>query len=348
MGRFTLTGTGSTTQLPVQNTSLNKIERSKMGSASTLVKCGLLQLLCAVPFLFFKIFGNNVTFNYKESVEIRFRNHAGSHTQSTTIHLDAVAIVLYTITGLLLCYCWISSTKKLRISILMKFSLNISIFFSLFLSSGLFAFALVNIFGDPKFQRSTPWRAIFVNINSLVMLSTLVASTVAILRDSFCRSNDPTDDESLANQDVRVGRHISPSTISHIPTLYQIPSPRNRASGPPGPPQTTTLHVSNERDVAPSQSTEDDLFQDFMTAGSEEEQHGEAPPPYHVATGRIPCKHCRFTATSQKEFIEHFQRRPDHWSCLGCKRRFTTFKDFYRHVVRRQCNQSGLSASQCF
>ena len=132
--------------------------------------------------------------------------------------------------------------------------------------------------------------------------------------------------------------------------LYQIPSPRNRASGPPGPPQTTTLHVSNERDVAPSQSTEDDLFQDFMTAaGSEEEQNGEAPPPYHIATGRIPCKHCRFTAKSQREFIEHFQRRPAHWSCLGCKRRFTTFKDFYRHiVVRRQCNQSGLSASQCF
>ena len=134
---------------------------------------------------------------------------------------------------------------------------------------------------------------------------------------------------------------MSPSRI------YQIPSPR--AAVPPGPPQTTTLHVSNERDVAPSQSTEDDLFQDFMTAGSEEEQHGEAPPPYHIATGRIPCKHCRFTAKSQKEFIEHFQRRPDHWSCLGCKRRFTTFKDFYGHiVVRRQCNQSGLSASQRF
>ena len=37
--------------LPVENTSLNKIGRSKMGSASTLVKCGLLQLLCAVSFL---------------------------------------------------------------------------------------------------------------------------------------------------------------------------------------------------------------------------------------------------------------------------------------------------------
>merc|ERR1711953_881712 len=334
---------GSTTQTFLSRT--HKIERSKMGSASTLVKCVLLQLLCAVSFLFFKIFGNNVTFNYKDSIEIWSRNHV----QSTTIHLDAVAIALYAITGLLLCYCWISNTKKLRLSILLKFRLNISIFFSLFLSFGLFAFALVEIFGDPKFQRSTPWRAIFVNINSLVMLSTLIASTVAILRDSFCRSNDATDDESLTNQDVRGGRHISPSTISHIPTLYQIPSPRNRASVPPGPPQATTLHVSNERDVAPSQSTEDDLFQDVMTAGSEEEQHGEAPPPYHVATGRIPCKHCRFTAKSQKDFIEHFRRRPDHWSCLACKRRFTTFKDFYRHiVVRRQCNQSGLSARQCF
>merc|ERR1711953_683232 len=335
---------GSTTQTFLSRT--HKIERSKMGSASTLVKCGLLQLLCAVSFLFFKIFGNNVTFNYKESIEILFRDYVRSHTQSTTIHLDAVATVLYAITGLLLCYCWISSTKKLRLSILLKFSLNISIFFSLFLSFGLFAFALFALVGDPKFQRSTPWRAIFVNINSLVMLSTLIASTVAILRDSFCRSNDATDDESLANQDVRGGRHISLSTMSHIPTLYQIPSPRNRVSVPP---QTTTLHVSNERDVAPSQSTEDDLFQDVMTAGSEEEQHGEAPPPYHIATGRIPCKHCRFTATSQKDFIEHFRRRPDHWSCLACKRRFTTFKDFYRHiVVRRQCNQSGLSARQCF
>merc|ERR1712165_489024 len=145
---------GSTTQTFLSRT--NKIERSKMGSASTLVKCGLLQLLCAVSFLFFKIFGNNVTFNYKESIEIWSRNYVGSHTQSTTIHLDAVAIVLYAITGLLLCYCWISSTKNLRLSILMKFSLNISIFFSLFLSSGLFAFALVTIFGDPKSNVQLP------------------------------------------------------------------------------------------------------------------------------------------------------------------------------------------------
>merc|ERR1712110_1221017 len=98
------------------------------------------------------IFGNNVTFNYKESIEIRFRNYVESHVQSTTIHLDAVAIVLYAITGLLLCYCWISSTKKLRISILMKFSLNISIFLSLFLSSCLFAFALFALVGDPRFK----------------------------------------------------------------------------------------------------------------------------------------------------------------------------------------------------
>merc|ERR1711953_1155478 len=138
---------GSTTQTFLSRT--HKIERSKMGSASTLVKCVLLQLLCAVSFLFFKIFGNNVTFNYKDSIEIWSRNHV----QSTTIHLDAVAIALYAITGLLLCYCWISSTKKLRLSILLKFSLNISIFFSLFLSSCLFAFALFALVGDPKFQR---------------------------------------------------------------------------------------------------------------------------------------------------------------------------------------------------
>ena len=42
---------------------------------------------------------------------------------------------------------------------------------------------------------------------------------------------------------------------------------------------------------------------------------------------------------NKNDLVKHFQRRPDHWSCLACKRGFTTFKDFYRHIVRRRCNQ---------
>ena len=104
--------------------------------------------------------------------------------------------------------------------------------------------------------------------------------------------------------------------------------------------QPSKNHERNTRSSQAAAEAEDDLFQYFTTDGSEAEENGDAPPPYHIATGTIPCKHCRFTAKNRNDFVEHFQKRPDHWSCLACQRGFTTFKDFYRHIVRRRCNRS--------
>jgi len=126
------------------------------------------------------------------------------------------------------------------------------------------------------------------------------------------------------------------------PTNPQVSDRGNRSQLPSAP--RSTLQVANERNTTPCQPAEDDFFQHFTTNGSEEVRRStggeEQPPPYHVATGRIPCKHCSFTARDKSDFIEHFRRKPDHWTCLACKRGFTTFKDFSRHIVSRRCNQS--------
>ena len=278
-----------------------------MESASTLVECGLVQILCAVFLLLFKILGNSVTYNYKETLHQHYEDHSGSHFQSRAkviplVHVDVASIVLYAITGVLL-LCLSSRTKNLCLIL----SVNISTLLSLFGASGLTIFALVAILSDPS--EGTPvnlLQAIFVLLNSLVMLIATMVSTMEIWRISFYSSNAAMD--SLTNVNVNV---------------------RGNRSPPSGP--RSTLQVANERNTPSSQPAEANVSQHFTPdAKSGEDENGEAPPPYHIATGKFPCKHCRFTAKNKNNFIEHFQRRPDHWSCLFCKRRFTTFKDYSR------------------
>ena len=275
-----------------------------MESTSTLTKCGFVQLCCALSFLIFKILGNNVTYSYKETSHQRYQDHRGSHFQSRTTFIPLVHVDVGAIVLYavtgLLLLCLSSRTKNLCLIL----SVNLSTLFSLFGASGLTVFALLAILVEPRDQPAFLLRAIVVLCNSLVMLLATIASTMEIWRISFCSTN---------------------------PTME---SPTNQPDSGP----RSTLQVANERNTTSSQvAAEDDLFQHFTTRGSEGD---EQPPPYHIATGRIPCKHCRFTAKDKKDFVEHFKRKPDHWSCLACKRGFTTFRDFSRHIVRKRCNQS--------
>merc|ERR1712130_189379 len=114
---------------------------------------------------------------------------------------------------------------------------------------------------------------------------------------------------------------------------------RGKASIPRASPRST-LQIADERNTTSSEvEAEEELFQHF-TSRIEVEHRGddEQPPPYHIATGKIPCKHCRFRTQDKNDFVQHFRRKPDHWSCLACKKKFTTFKDFSKHIVRRSCN----------
>jgi len=288
-----------------------------MDSVSTLVKCGFVQMCCAVSFLLFKILGNNVTTrNYKETLHLRYQDQRWSHFQSrvTSVipmdYVDVAAIALYAVTGVLV-LCLGSRTKNLCLIL----SVNISTLLSLLAASGLTIFALVAILGGHP--PNLLLRAIFVLLNSLVMLLATMASTMEIWRISFCSRNAGMDNPTNLQVSVRGSRSL------------------------PSPPRST-VRVANERNTTLSQpAAEDNLFQYLTTDGSEAEENGDAPPPYHIATGRIPCKYCRFTAKNKNDFVEHYRRKPDHWSCLACKRRFATFKDFYKHIiVRRRCNGS--------
>ena len=60
---------------------MNKIEKSRMDSPSTVVKFGFVQILCAFPFLLFKILCNNVTCSYKETFNQEYKDYRGSHFQ---------------------------------------------------------------------------------------------------------------------------------------------------------------------------------------------------------------------------------------------------------------------------
>ena len=174
--------------------------------------------------------------------------------------------------------------------------------------ASLIVFALVAISAIRDPSEGIPanlLQAIFVLLNSLVMLIATMVSTMEIWQISFYSSNAAMD--SLTNVHVSVTG--------------------NR--GPPGGPRST-LQVANERNSPSSQPAEDNFSQNFTTDARSEEDIGESPPPYHIATEKFPCKHCRFTATNKNNFVEHFQRRPDHWSCRFCQRRFTTFKDYNR------------------
>ena len=278
---------------------------SRMDSVSNLVKCGFVQLCCAISFLLLKILGNNMTYNYKETLHqiwFHFQSRA-----TTLVHGDVAAIVLYTVTGVLL-LCLTSRTNNMCLII----SVIVSTLLSLFAASGLTVFSLVAILtGQPPILLLPA----IVLLNSLVMLLATMASTMEIWRISFCNSNAAMDNMTNLQVGVECNRSL-PS------------APRS------------TFQVANERNTTSSQpSTGENLFQYFTTDCSEAEQNGDAPPPYHIATGRFPCKHCRFTAKNKNDFVEHFRRKPDHWSCLACKRQFTTFKDFSRHMVRRRCNQ---------
>ena len=120
-----------------------------MESASTLLK-----ILCAVSLLLFKILGNSVTYNYKETLHQRYQYHSGSHFESRAkviplFHVDIAAIVLYAITGVLL-LCKSCRTKNLCLIL----CVNISTLLSLFGSSGLTIFPLVAILSEPISERS--------------------------------------------------------------------------------------------------------------------------------------------------------------------------------------------------
>ena len=228
-----------------------------MESASTLVKCGFVQILCAVSLLLFKIFGNSVTYNYRETLHQHFQSRA---KVIPLVHVDVAAIALYAITGVLL-LCLSSRTKNLCLIL----SVNISTLLSLVGASGLTIFALVAILSDPS--EGTPanlLQAIFVHLNSLVMLTATMVSTMEIWRISFYSSNAAMDSLTIVNVNVRGNRSLR--------------------SGP-----RSTLQVANERNTPSSQPAENNFSQHFTTdARSEEDENGEAPPPYHIATGKFP------------------------------------------------------------
>merc|ERR1711944_73672 len=284
---------------------------SKMGSVSILVKCGFVQMCCAVSLLLLKILGfNNV--GLEETLDLRYtlhQDHRGK-TQITwesdfqnratvipLVHVDIAAIVQYAVTGILL-MCLSSRTKNFCLILFV----NISTLLSLFAASVFTIFALLAILSHSRHQllndsRDDPailLQAIVVLVNSLVMLLATIPSTTEIWQISFYSKNAAT--ERLTTLSVRGSRSVT-TTLS---------------SG---------LEVAVEMDTAGSSG--DDFFQYFTNDDSEEEQSGEAPPPYHIATGKIPCKHCGFMAENKNGFVEHFQIRPDHWSCLVCKKRFS-------------------------
>ena len=262
-----------------------------MKAVSILVKCGIVQMLCAVSFLLFKIFASNT---------------AGT--------FGVIAIVLYAITGTTL-LCLSCHPKNLFLVL----SANIFTLLALLGASGLSVIAGVTIHYDPTHNnQKVNQQAIVLLVNSLVMLSATLASTSKICWLWFCTS-DAGSDSSLTNLHVRV-----------------------RDNGGPNGASRSTLQVVNERKTPSRQpsSVEDNLFQHLITGGSEEEETEDAPPSYLIATGKIPCTHCRFTTRNKKDFVEHFRRTPDHWSCVACKTQFAEFKDFYRHVVSPNCQNS--------
>ena len=265
-----------------------------MTPISIFVKCGFVQMLCALSFLLFKIFGKDT--------------NAG-----TAGTFAFIAIGLYAITGTLL-LCLSSHPKNLFLIL----SANISTLLSLNGASGLTVFALVTIFSDPYYNQRVNQQAIALLVNSLVMLFATLASTAKICRLWFCSSDAATD--SLTNLHVTVRDNDRPTGAAGRITLLQLANERNTPSSQPG------------------SAEDDDLFQHLITDGSEEEQTEDAPPSYQIATGKIPCTHCRFVTKNKKDFVEHFRRRPNHWSCVTCNRQFTKFEDFYIHVVRRHCN----------
>jgi len=281
-----------------------------MGSVSTLIKCGFVQICCAVSLLLFKIL-DTTTYKYKETLHLPYQEKARQQLFHRSMWIvDVAAIFLYAVTGILL-MCLSSRTKNFCLILIV----NISTLLSLLAASGLFIFALDAILSGSSDQPAILLEAIVVLVNSLVMLTATMVSTLEIWRISFNRSNSAIDSQ----------------TNIHVSGTNPSGAPRSR------------IQVANERNTRSSQpfaTAEDDLFQYFTTDGSEAEENGDAPPPYHIATGTIPCKHCRFTAKNKNDFVKHFQRRPDHWSCLACKKGFTTFKDFYRHIVRKRCNRS--------
>ena len=170
-----------------------------MSSVSILCGCGFIQLLCAVSFLFFKIFEQY-----------------------------AIAIVLYALTGIIL-LC-LSCHQK---NIFLVLSANIFTLLSLFASSGLAVFALVPIFSDHHKKADIQQTSALLAI-SLVMLFATLASMTKICRLWFCSSDAAIDSSSLTKIHVRVRDNGGPSGVSSTPTrvssTIQVEDERNAQS----------------------------------------------------------------------------------------------------------------------
>ena len=170
-----------------------------MSSVSILCGCGFIQLLCAVSFLFFKIFEQ-----------------------------FAIAIVLYALTGIIL-LC-LSCHQK---NIFLVLSANIFTLLSLFASSGLAVFALVPIFSDHHKKADIQQTSALLAI-SLVMLFATLASMTKICRLWFCSSDAAIDSSSLTKIHVRVRDNGGPSGVSSTPTrvssTIQVEDERNTQS----------------------------------------------------------------------------------------------------------------------
>ena len=137
-----------------------------MKAVSILVKCGTVQMLCAVSFLLFKIFASNT---------------AGT--------FGVIAIVLYAITGTTL-LCLSCHPKNLFLVL----SANIFTLLALLGASGLTVIAVVTIHYDPTHNnQQVNQQAIVLLVNSLVMLSATLASTSKICWLWFCTSDTATD-----------------------------------------------------------------------------------------------------------------------------------------------------------
>ena len=170
-----------------------------MSSVSILCGCGFIQLLCAVSFLFFKIFEQ-----------------------------FAVAMVLYALTGIIL-LC-LSCHQK---NIFLVLSANIFTLLSLFASSGLAVFALVPIFSD-HYKKADIKQTSGLLAISLVMLFTTLASMMKICRLWFCSSDAAIDSSSLTKIQVSVRDNGGPSGVSSTPTrvssTIQVEDERNAQS----------------------------------------------------------------------------------------------------------------------
>ena len=154
-----------------------------MSSVSILCGCGFIQILCAVSFLFFKIFEQ-----------------------------FAIAIVLYALTGIIL-LC-LSCHQK---NIFLVLSANIFTLLSLFASSGLAVFALVPIFSD-QYKKADIQQTSALLAISLVMLFVTLASMMKICRLWFCSRDAAIDSSSLTKIHVRVRDNGGPTGVSSTPT----------------------------------------------------------------------------------------------------------------------------------